>query len=1114
MENKFSHPPRTIALQSGSDDSSVVPTTYMVADKKSPSLGGVLELLQVGKEVLLEPEWLRPFEHWVGHIPFAFWIISALKPRIVVELGTHRGNSYLAFCQAIAAFGCDSRAYAVDTWEGDEHMAREAEIFAELSEYHDPRYGNFSSLIRSKFNDARSLFADGSIDLLHIDGTHTYEAVANDFAIWESALSDRAIVLMHDTNVRRDKYEVWKLWKELSDTRPNFEFFHSYGLGVLGVGKNFPASLNYLFNASANQEEAALIRSFFSSRGRTGLLSLALQMQSERSRTVTEAMQNELIGLHKKVIEKELLQTELEQNKSQIELFKAESDNYREKAKIGQAAVDELKALKNEFEKFRSSTALMRHKTDEIFLKRSTQANIKITELKQLLDDKVNVEHYLESKVTLLQSQVNDLLSSTCWRLTSPLRAAATFVPASFRNRRLGERQSKPEDLPNISLSPDPEKQLISSQKDDAKDEKKFTLASPVDKIKFPDLFELRFLKPTAKIAVVAHIFYPELCDELLNATDSMEESFDLFVTLVEGFSDHLKETISWRFPEAKIWVFPNRGRDILPFMMLVNTGALFKYELICKLHTKRSPHRLDGEAWRQHLISGVLPNRGGTTAIISTFHEDPDLGMVVADGQIFGGADYWAANIAHLEKILPLLGFSVEQISKLNFAGGSIFWIRPWLLRELVALNLQPETYEPEPVSNDGSLAHAVERLFSVACHAAGMKIQQTSDVLESLTIEQHKRKKRYKAKKTRVLAFYLPQYHPIPENDLWWGEGFTEWTNVTKANPLFSGHRQPRLPGELGFTDLRLPETRKAQADLAKAYGISAFCYYYYWFDEGRRLLQRPLDEVLESDEPDFPFMICWANEPWSRNWDGLNKDVLVPQSYSDGWIEIFARDIAPILKDRRYVRLNENSGPPVLFIYRVMSIPNTRNSIESLRIALRENGIPEVHIAAGWVAFPDNTTLPESPTDLGLDAYFEFPPHRIPAVAVPALTLSTGITGGVYDYAATVDAVLARLDEQGAQAYLYRSAMMGWDNTARRGTAAHVFKGATPGHFRRWLRGIIRHNQEFSISEDQLIFINAWNEWAEGTCLEPDREFGRGWLEAVQSALNNTDLPDYSS
>lgn len=609
---------------------------------------------------------------------------------------------------------------------------------------------------------------------------------------------------------------------------------------------------------------------------------------------------------------------------------------------------------------------------------------------------------------------------------------------------------------------------------------------------------------------MVAHVYYPDVCDELLDAAGRIGEPFDLFLTLTEGTSDYLQGSVRARWPKAQVFVFPNRGRDILPFMAIAATGALAGYDLVCKLHTKRSPHRVDGDVWRRHLVSGVLPDRDGTAALVAAFDADPDLGMVVADGQIFEGDEFWGGNLQHLANLLPMLGYTLEQATRIPFAGGSMFWMRAPLLRNIVGLNLAPEAFEPEPIGLDGALAHAVERLFSIACHSAGMRIEQASLVPGAAAALRVELAATAPARAPRVVAFYLPQFHPIPENDRWWGRGFTEWASVTKAKPLFPGHRQPRLPGELGFTDLRVPETRAAQAELARAHGVSAFCYYYYWFGEGRRLLHRPLDEVLASGEPDFPFMICWANEPWSRNWDGANKEVLLAQDYPEGWVEAFARDVAPVLRDPRYVRLSGAEGPPMLLIYRIMHLPRPAEAIAALRAALRAEGVGEVHLSAAWLFFADDESLPDAPAALGLDSYFEFPPHRVPATAVPPDAVPPGLTGGVYDYGPTVDAALARLAIDGPKRDRHRAVMMGWDNTARRGTAAYVFRGATPAHFRRWLRGVVLHEQANPGPEERLVFVNAWNEWAEGTCLEPDRDFGRGWLEAVGSALGRSAGP----
>jgi lipopolysaccharide biosynthesis protein len=605
-----------------------------------------------------------------------------------------------------------------------------------------------------------------------------------------------------------------------------------------------------------------------------------------------------------------------------------------------------------------------------------------------------------------------------------------------------------------------------------------------------PDLFELRGLVPRGRIAVVLHLYYADLWNEMRQAIQHISEPFDLFVSLVRGMSEQHQTQVKEAFPNAYVFEFENRGRDIGPFLAFLESGVLFRYELVCKLHTKLSAHRQDGDTWRRALIDGVLGSPVLIGRILSNFRIDPDLGMVVADGNIFRGYEHWTSNGEWLAELLPRIGISPD-VKHRSFPGGSIFWIRPFLLRTLSGVGLALGDFEPEPVKMDGSLAHAVERVFGLICEDAGMR------VVESGQLTQDVHQPAQELGKVHLIAFYLPQFHPIPENDEWWGAGFTEWTNVTRSKPLFSGHRQPRLPSDLGFYDLRLPEVRIAQANLARRYGLTAFCYYYYWFN-GRRILERPLKEVLASKKPDFPFLICWANEPWTRNWDGYDRDVLLPQTYKPGWPKQFARDIAPMLRDYRYFRVN---GEPMLLIYRIGHIPEAEAAMRELRAALSKEGILHVHLAAAWVWFPEDDELPANPNELDLDAYFEIPPHWLPAqpLHLSPSRLSEKFTGELKDYNRTVSVALAKLDEP-LDGRRHRGVMAGWDPTARKGSRSVIFHGATPTSFRRWLRGTVAHEREQE--GERIVFINAWNEWAEGAYLEPDRDFGHGWLEAVAS------------
>ncbi|WP_323796634.1 glycoside hydrolase family 99-like domain-containing protein [Nisaea sp.] len=347
------------------------------------------------------------------------------------------------------------------------------------------------------------------------------------------------------------------------------------------------------------------------------------------------------------------------------------------------------------------------------------------------------------------------------------------------------------------------------------------------------------------------------------------------------------------------------------------------------------------------------------------------------------------------------------------------------------------------------------------------------------------------------RLIAFYLPQYHPVPENDAWWGRGFTEWTNVTRAQPLFPGHYQPHLPADLGFYDLRVSETRQAQADLARAYGIHGFCYYFYSF-QGRRFLERPLNEVLESGEPDFPFCICWANETLTRRWDGRDNEVLLQQTHTPAADRAFIEDALPVLRDRRYIRTD---GGPILLVYRAALLSEPRETLAHWRRRCEEEGLGRLHISAM------ETFGLGDPLALGFDSAVEFYPHgaRGKDVTGSVPGVPADFSGRIVDYPSVAD----RAVERALPDYpLFRGLMTSWDNTARRGRDAKIFVDSTPEAYGSWLRAVVSQNGFAESSTAPLVFVNAWNEWAEGAHLEPDQCYGLAYLEATAHALG---LPD---
>jgi lipopolysaccharide biosynthesis protein len=350
----------------------------------------------------------------------------------------------------------------------------------------------------------------------------------------------------------------------------------------------------------------------------------------------------------------------------------------------------------------------------------------------------------------------------------------------------------------------------------------------------------------------------------------------------------------------------------------------------------------------------------------------------------------------------------------------------------------------------------------------------------------------------RVRAIAFYLSQFHPIPENDDWWGPGFTEWSNVTRAQPNFDGHYEPHLPTDLGFYDLRVPETREQQAALARAHGIHGFCYYYYWF-AGKRLLERPIEEMRASGSPDFPYCFCWANENWTRRWDGADREILIAQNPSPADDEQLIRGLLTHFRDPRYIRVG---GRPLFMVYRVGVLPDVRASAAIWRDICRREGIGELYLCAA------KTYDTGDPAQYGFDAVVEFPPHGVRTVPVnPQVDLvNPDFKGQIVDYRRFVLDSLVRPD---LPYRVHRTVMPGWDNTARRPNLALTFINATPEIYELWLREIVARAVEQQPSDERLVFINAWNEWAEGAHLEPDRRYGRQFLLATRRAVTEASV-----
>jgi lipopolysaccharide biosynthesis protein len=350
------------------------------------------------------------------------------------------------------------------------------------------------------------------------------------------------------------------------------------------------------------------------------------------------------------------------------------------------------------------------------------------------------------------------------------------------------------------------------------------------------------------------------------------------------------------------------------------------------------------------------------------------------------------------------------------------------------------------------------------------------------------------------KLVAFYLPQFHPIPENDRWWGKGFTEWTNVTRAKGFYEQHEQPRQPGELGFYDLRLIDNMKRQAELARAHGVFGFCFYIYWF-AGHRLLETPIELLLKHPEIDINFCYCWANENWTRRWDGMESDVLIGQDHSPADDIAFIESISKAFHDRRYIRVD---GHPLLVVYRPGLFPDMKATVGRWRDWCMANGVGAIK-----VYFAESFDK-VNPIELGLDGSIQFPPllgAGVLDITNQITPTDPGFAGHVYSYPAIAKGGKTHRRPDWPQ---FRGVMPSWDNTARKMERGYSFYGATPELYAEWLQSAVEETIEHLPETHRFVFVNAWNEWAEGAYLEPDRRRGYAYLNRTREVLARHSKP----
>lgn len=348
------------------------------------------------------------------------------------------------------------------------------------------------------------------------------------------------------------------------------------------------------------------------------------------------------------------------------------------------------------------------------------------------------------------------------------------------------------------------------------------------------------------------------------------------------------------------------------------------------------------------------------------------------------------------------------------------------------------------------------------------------------------------------RTFAFYLPQFHPIAENNWAHGMGFTEWNNVIKAKPLFKNHYQPKVPGELGYYDLRSFDVMREQVDLALEHGISGFCFYYYYF-HGKKLLYKPIENYVNSDLK-MPFFFLWANENWSKRWDGGDQEVIIAQQHSKEDDLAFIRELLPLFEDDRYTKIG---GKPLLMIYKAHLFPDILRTTETWRDEVAKHGFPGLYL----VMVDDWSAEPVQPRTLGFDASYEIPSNVIPSEVlsddVDSLGLDDNFAGRIVDYQKFANFHMSRPFPEYRR---FRTVMLPWDNTPRYGSRAIVHINTGGDGYKLWLSQAMLDTYSRYPAEERIVFLHSWNEWCEGTYLEPDGKFGRRYLEQTREAINN--------